>query len=490
MVFVDRLERVVECEGVYHDLQKNIATTTVVRRTIELKKGKSSVDLDMIQLAGAAGMSIARRNAILGGVPRPVWEPVLEKVEQVIRGDAKTLGERRDRAIAYFAKANIGVERLLKALDKPSVDDVDLDDLMTMNGWRVAITQGDSSLDEIFPEERKPGPKNLSEKLDALANGSPPAPVGGEGEGSAAPNAPSPSEGGSSNPPEGAAAPGVEGAAASPSDGKPARKPASGPDRRPAREGPAAAKTPASGPPKPAEAASRPAPSARDALAATGSEMAAKGHDALMEWLDNLPGDQVALITPLMEKLLARSVPINPDNRAAFRLFALYAIMRVAVWRRPAMKPYIFQSGFVANRIAREQRDISPGADIEVVAVKTPGQMKQLKTARSYGSASTAASCWRRPKARRKPITSASRKASTRWRRRPNELHPQKGRLRLRRRLLVAANRKARRAHEDDRAARAVRSDRHGRATAQGPPGGARLQAHHGGGPCCFSLTG
>jgi hypothetical protein len=301
VVFVDRLERVVECEGVYHDLQKNIATTTVVRRTIELKKNKSSIDLDMIQLAGAAGMSIARRNAILGGVPRPVWEPVLEKVEQVIRGDAKTLGERRDRAIAYFAKANIGVDRLLKSLAKPSVDDIDLDDLMTMNGWRVAITQGDSSLDEIFPEERKPGPKNLSEQLDALAGGSSPTPpVDGEGEGST----PSPIEGGSSNPPEGAAAPGSEGAAAS-SDGKAARKPASGPDRRPARQGPAAGKTPASGPPRPADAATgaAPSPSARDALAAKGSEVAAKGHDALMEWLDNLSGDQVALITPLMEKL-------------------------------------------------------------------------------------------------------------------------------------------------------------------------------------------
>jgi hypothetical protein len=43
------------------------------------------------------------------------------------------------------------------------------------------------------------------------------------------------------------------------------------------------------------------------------------------------------------------------------------------------MKPYIFQSGFVANRIAREQRELSPGAAIEVVAVKTPGQMKELK---------------------------------------------------------------------------------------------------------------
>jgi hypothetical protein len=303
---VDRLEKFVECEAMFHDLQSNIATTSTVRRKIELKKGRTTIDDDMTQLAGAAGMSIARRNAILGGMPRFVWQQAVDAVEKAIRGDIKTLGERRDRAIAYFAKTGIGIERLLKAVNKPTPEDLDLDDLMTMTGWRTAIQHGDSTLDEIFPEEKKaPAKKDLGEQLDDLAkSSSADPPSAGEGEGQAATQPTPPSEGASSNAPEGAAAP-IEPSAAAASDAEKAQihlhqpaagKPAGG-DKPPAAGAAAPpGKVAAGAPPKAADPA-------RAALAAKGGEMAAKGNDALMEWLDNLSGNDVALITPLMEKL-------------------------------------------------------------------------------------------------------------------------------------------------------------------------------------------
>jgi hypothetical protein len=312
VTFVDRIERNVECEAMYHDLETNVATTSTVRRTIELKKGRSAIDLDMIQLAGAAGMSIARRNAILGGIPRFVWQPILDQVERVIRGDEKTLAERRDRAIAYFAKTGVGIERLLKALDKTQAEDINLDDLVMMTGWRTAITQGDSSLDEIFPEERKtPAKPSLAEQMDALAAkpdaaaGTPLAADAGEAAATATTPAASPpnSEGASSNAPEEAkAAVGTPqpptAAEASMSDPQAARKPPGAPSYNQARAAPAAQQTPAQAAPKlggmPSERRAR--------LAARGDEVAAKGNDALMLWLDNLAGDEMALITPPMEK--------------------------------------------------------------------------------------------------------------------------------------------------------------------------------------------
>jgi hypothetical protein len=170
VTYVDRVERYVEAEGFYHDLQTNRATRTHVKRTIELKKNKKTIDLDMIQLAGAAAMSIARRNAILGGVPKPVWSRAMEDVQRVIRGDAKTLGERRDKAVAAFNKMGVGTEKILKALEAPSIDDISLDDLVTMTGWRTAINAGDATLDELFPTPRPAGEprKTLDDKLDAL----------------------------------------------------------------------------------------------------------------------------------------------------------------------------------------------------------------------------------------------------------------------------------------------------------------------------------
>lgn len=309
VTFVDRIERVVECEAMYHDLQNNVATTATTRRTIELKRGKHVVDADMVQLAGAAGMSIARRNAILGGVPRFVWQQALDRVELVIRGEEKTLVERRDGAIAYFAKTGVTIERLLKAIGKPTPEDIDLDDLMTMTGWRTAIKEGGATLDEIFPEERKPGKKDLGEQLDALAIV--PAAEGQAGAGDvdlAPPVSTSPNpEGGSSNPPEGAAAanPQPAAAAAPPSSGQihfpdpvPAGKPASGQDVSQLGRPRPDAGTGASAAPKGADAVT----AKRLALAKKGLEVAAKGHDALMEWLDTMPGDAVAITTPAMEK--------------------------------------------------------------------------------------------------------------------------------------------------------------------------------------------
>lgn len=281
VTFVDRIERNVECEAMFHDLETNISTSASVRRTIELKRGRQTIDLDMIQIAGAAGMSIARRNAILGGIPRFVWEPVMEAVERVIRGDEKTLGERRDAAVSYWAKTGIPTERLLKAIERDSVEAITLDDLVTMTGWRTALKAGETSLDEIFPPERPAAQaKTLDERLTALGepSASSNAPAEAAGDDATPPSHPPAADGGEGSPDPGA---GKAEAAAPSADGD-----------SPAGVG----KTPAKGARKPSAAQS-------DKLAgliAAGDAKAALGRDALSEWLDNLPGDLSALVTPDM----------------------------------------------------------------------------------------------------------------------------------------------------------------------------------------------
>lgn len=276
VTFVDRIERNVECEAMFHDLETNISTSASVRRTIELKRGRQTIDLDMIQIAGAAGMSIARRNAILGGIPRFVWEPVMEAVERVIRGDEKTLGERRDAAVSYWAKTGIPTERLLKAIERDSVEAITLDDLVTMTGWRTALKAGETSLDEIFPPERPAAQaKTLDERLTAL------------GEPSASSNAPAEAAGDDATPPS--HPPAADGSP-DPGAGKPEAAAPSADGDSPAGNG----KTPAKGARKPSQAQS-------DKLAgliAAGDAKAAEGRDVLSEWLDNLPGDLSALATP------------------------------------------------------------------------------------------------------------------------------------------------------------------------------------------------
>jgi hypothetical protein len=204
-------------------------------------------------------------------VPKPVWGEALEEVEAVIRGELKTLAERRDKAMAWFNKTGILPDRVLKALTAPSVDDITLDDLVTMNGWRTALINGDATIEDLFPEEKPPGErKTLDQKLDALAG---------------ATNA-----GGDPRPPEQGTGGGVTSNAPMPPE------PAGAPEGRTPETG-APPSSPVVEEPKLDPKAERIA-----ALTMAGDLAASKGQKALKDWLDDLSGDDSALITPSLTK--------------------------------------------------------------------------------------------------------------------------------------------------------------------------------------------
>jgi hypothetical protein len=257
----DRIERYVEAEALVHDLESNVGYVARARRRIELKKGKKSVDPDMIQLAGAAAISVARRNAILGAVPKPVWRRAQEAVESVIKGDVKTLAVRRDAAIGYFNKAGVPTERVLKALEITHTDDITLEHLVDLQGMRQALKTGETTLDQLFPEERAPGPKpeTLDAKLDAISHVDP-------------------ETGEIKTPTEGQGSPPAADSA------KPATEPA-----EPAKAGQRGPK-----------AARKASPTER--LQVEGAAAAAKGPRALTEWKETLNEEDVAHISVAMER--------------------------------------------------------------------------------------------------------------------------------------------------------------------------------------------
>jgi hypothetical protein len=114
VVHVDREEKFVEAEGIFHDLETNVATTARVRRRIVDSKGRLYSD-DMIIVTGNAACSIALRNAIMGGVPKPLWRRAYEAVQGTIKGDITTLSENRTKALAGVRRlrgeARAGVRR-------------------------------------------------------------------------------------------------------------------------------------------------------------------------------------------------------------------------------------------------------------------------------------------------------------------------------------------------------------------------------------------
>jgi hypothetical protein len=157
VVHVDRVEKYVEAEGIFHDLESNTATTSRVRRRISDKNGKLLND-DMILITGNAVCSIAKRNAILGAVPKAVWRKAYSAVEQVISGDIKTLVERRASAMKAFSAFGVKPEQIFLALGVQGMDDISLDQMITLTGMHSAIKNGEETVETLFVKQTQSPP--------------------------------------------------------------------------------------------------------------------------------------------------------------------------------------------------------------------------------------------------------------------------------------------------------------------------------------------
>jgi hypothetical protein len=149
VVHVDKAEKYIEAEGVYHDLETNMATLARVRRRISDKSGKVYND-DMIQQTGNAAASIARRNAILAGVPKGVWWKGYEAARQVVMGDAQTLTNRRADALKAFHRFGVVPEMVYGALNVKGEEDISLDHIVTMRGMFSGLENGEATVEEMF----------------------------------------------------------------------------------------------------------------------------------------------------------------------------------------------------------------------------------------------------------------------------------------------------------------------------------------------------
>jgi len=155
-------------QGTAHDLERNVATTIEVKRRI-VDKHKKKYSVDMIGVTAQAAQSIALRNAIFKVIPKTFVDMVYLAAKKAAVGDMKTLAKRRDDSIKYFDEQGVTKDRVLKALGRDGVDDINLKDLEMMIGWATAIKDNEVSADDIFPTvnimpKRKSDKKNSKPK--------------------------------------------------------------------------------------------------------------------------------------------------------------------------------------------------------------------------------------------------------------------------------------------------------------------------------------
>lgn len=142
----------VVAQGGAWDLEKNLRTTTEVRRNI-LSSGGRKYSEDMITVTGNAAAAIARRNAIYAVVPKAYRDPVWERVRAVAAGTVQDLEKRREEVIDKLVK-NLGVKRenVCPALGVATEKDIGIDELTILIGLGTAIKDGGTTVDTAFPD--------------------------------------------------------------------------------------------------------------------------------------------------------------------------------------------------------------------------------------------------------------------------------------------------------------------------------------------------
>lgn len=157
----------IEAEGFAFDLETNTAVKTSVRRRITDKSGRRFND-DMIVMTGNAACSIAARNAIFRVIPRAFVDQICKAAKDVVRGDVKTLSERRDRAISWLQEKGCKLPDILKTLGRQGVEDITLDDLVILSGVKTAITDGDTKPEYAFNNKTEQEVPAINERLKDL----------------------------------------------------------------------------------------------------------------------------------------------------------------------------------------------------------------------------------------------------------------------------------------------------------------------------------
>lgn len=172
VIGIDRVNKMITAAGMFHDLQTNVRTRTTVSRRISDSKGRIYSD-DMIAVTGNAACAIARRNAILAGVPKGIWGQAYEAAHKAVAGTVMTLEENRRKALAALEGLGAKPAQIFAALKVKGEQDIGLDGLVALRGMYSALKNDEVTLDEMF--DPRAGGGAVEEVVDPLKD-KPPAP--------------------------------------------------------------------------------------------------------------------------------------------------------------------------------------------------------------------------------------------------------------------------------------------------------------------------
>lgn len=158
----------VVAQGYCYDLENNVAFTATKTKSILDKRGQRFKP-DLVVKIMLATQAIAERDAILKVIPRAFANNLVEEAMSVADGGEKSITERQDDAVKFYASKGITVERLCVFLDVDDVRDMTIKHLQILRALANSIKDGVTTIDEAFKAEVKAAPETATINLDSVA---------------------------------------------------------------------------------------------------------------------------------------------------------------------------------------------------------------------------------------------------------------------------------------------------------------------------------
>lgn len=146
--------RMITAQAMCHDLESNVAVCKEVSRSI-MTKGGYTFSQDMQIVTGNAASSIAFRNAVLAVIPKAITKKIINDVKAVAMGQTIDLEQSRKNVIAYYNRAGVKTEQLLRYLGVKSIDEIDQQMIFELRALRNAIEEGTTTVKETFIDPEK-----------------------------------------------------------------------------------------------------------------------------------------------------------------------------------------------------------------------------------------------------------------------------------------------------------------------------------------------
>lgn len=159
---IEQTERYVKCQGVCHDLEKNVYGSIETTESTVDKDGNPYKERMRVVIEKAT-LAKAYRDAVFKVVPRAFLKSAIDAAKKVAAGEGASIEQRREKVKQWLQKIKVPEARVFSALGVKGWSDIGVEQLTIITGLKTAIQDGEVTAEQAFPAPEVPPTNPLPE---------------------------------------------------------------------------------------------------------------------------------------------------------------------------------------------------------------------------------------------------------------------------------------------------------------------------------------